>query len=116
MTVRRLDVDGDIVTSGHQFITEKEEIAQTISTRLKLFLGEYFRDINDGTPWFQNILGKGSGLYQREAIIRRRILETDGVNQITKFNADFNLDDREYKIDVSVLTEYGEIELTAEGL
>ena len=62
MTVRRLDDNGDIATSGIQFIGQAEEIAQTVKTRLKLFLGEYFRDINDGTPWFQQILGKGSSL------------------------------------------------------
>ena len=116
MTVRRLDSNGDISTRGQQFITGQEEIAQTISTRLKLFLGEYFRDINDGTPWFQNILGKGQGLNQREAIIRRRISQTDGVRQITSFNADFDLPTREYKIDVSVLTEFGEVSLTVEGV
>ena len=53
MTVRKLDENGDIVTSGVQFITERDEIAQTVKTRLRLFLGEYFRDTTDGTPWFE---------------------------------------------------------------
>ena len=34
MTVRRLDANGDIATSGIQFISEAEEIAQTVKTRL----------------------------------------------------------------------------------
>ena len=57
MTVRLLDSDsdGDITTSGQQFTTEVEEIAQTVKTRLRLFLGEYFRDVTDGTPWWESI-------------------------------------------------------------
>lgn len=116
MTVRRLDSNGDITTSGQHFITEKEEIAQTISTRLRLFFREYFRDINDGTDWFGKVLGKGQSLYTRDAEIRRRISQTEGVSTITSYNADFDLPTREYKIDVSVLTVFGEVSLTVEGL
>ena len=36
MTVRKLDENGDIVTSGVQFITERDEIAQTVTTRLSV--------------------------------------------------------------------------------
>lgn len=116
MTVRRLDENGDITTSGQHFISGKEEVAQTISTRLRLFLGEYFRDTNDGTPWFQKILVKGANLSQVDAIIRRRISQTEGVRAITAYDASFNLDDREYKISVSVLTVFGEVSLNFEGL
>lgn len=116
MTVRRLDSNGDISTSGQQFINEQSEVAQTISTRLRLFRGEYFRDITEGTPWFQSILVKGANLSETDSIIRRVISQTDGVQQITSYNADFDLDTRQYKIDVSVLTIYGEISLTAEGI
>lgn len=116
MTVRRLDDNGDITTSGDQFITEQDEIAQTISTRLRLFAREYFRDTSDGTPWFERVLGKGAGLYERDAVIRRRISQTENVLSITSYEADFNLTDREYIITVSVLTTFGELSLSVEGL
>lgn len=112
MTVRRLQADGDITTSGQQFITEREEIAQTISTRLKLFLGEYFRDITDGTPWFEQILGKGQNLYTRDAAIRTRISQTEGVQQISRYDSDFDLASRKYTISCSVLTVFGEVDVT----
>ena len=116
MTVRRLDDNGDISTSGQQFINEKAEVSQTISTRLRLFRGEYFRDVTEGTPWFSSILGKNNNLSESDSIIRRVISQTDGVNQITSYNADFDLTTRQYKIDVSVLTIYGEVSLTTEGI
>lgn len=113
MTVRRLE-NGDIATSGTQFLTEREEIAQTIKTRLRLFLGEYFRDITDGTPWFQTILSKQTTLSSREATIRQRILRTDGVSSITRFETDYDLATRTYSVDVAVLTPYGETDLNIE--
>ncbi len=109
MTVRRLDENGDIVTSGVQFISEREEIAQTIRTRLRLFLGEYFRNSQDGTPWFQDILGKGSTLTNKDAAIKRRIVQTDGVLQILTYDADYDINTRQYTVTGSVLTTFGEV-------
>lgn len=111
MTVRRLDANGDIATSGQQFITGRAEIAQTIKTRIRLYLGEYFRDITDGTPWFQSILGKGTSLANKEATLRQRIVQTDGVLRLTKFETTFDIDSRKYSITVNVLTNDGAIEL-----
>lgn len=109
MTVRRLDENGDIVTSGVQFISEREEISQTIRTRLRLFLGEYFRNSQDGTPWFQEILGKGSTLTNKDAAIKRRIVQTDGVLRILTYDADYDINTRQYTVSGSVLTTFGEV-------
>lgn len=113
MTVRKIDPSGDISTSGIQFINGKDEVAQTISTRLRLFRGEYFRNINDGTPWFQEILGKNGTVNNIDAIIRKIITETDGVQTIIDFNADFDINTRKYKINGSVLTQYGTTEFNS---
>lgn len=115
MTVRKLDSNGDIVTQGSIFIDAQNEIEQTIRTRLRLFLGEYFRDITDGTPWFQQILDKQTPMSTREAIIRSRIAGTPGVLQLTSFDTDFNYDSRTYTVTASVLTEYGLITVSENG-
>lgn len=117
MTVRKLDDSGDIVTSGVQFITERDEIAQTVQTRLRLFLGEYFRDITEGTPWFDDggILGKGITNSQREAILRNRIIGTPGVIRLTSFSTSFDLATRVYSVTAGILTKYGVTELTVNG-
>lgn len=108
MTVRKLDDSGDIVTSGSLFITAQSEIEQTIRTRLRLFLGEYFRDITDGTPWFEQILGKGVNMSAREAALRNRIAGTHGVIRLTAFKIDFpDVNARLLTVTASVLTEYG---------
>lgn len=116
MTVRRIDpVTGDIVTSEIQFTTGQDEIAQTCQTRLRLFLGEYFRDITDGTPWFQSILGKGESLDAIEAILRTRIAQTKGVIQLAAFSMDYDLDTRKLAVEASVLTAVGILDITYNG-
>jgi len=116
MTVRMLDENGDIVTSGTQFISERDEIAQTIKTRLRLFLGEYFRDITDGTPWFEQILGKNANVNAREAALRNRILNSPGVIRLTSFSTNFdNVNARVYTVTASVLTSYGIVTVTENG-
>lgn len=108
MTVRLLDEDGDIVTNGTIFTTGQEEIAQTIRTRLRLFLGEYFRDITDGTPWFEQILGKNVNVSAREAALRNRIANTPGVIRLTAFSLDYpSVDARSLTVTASALTQYG---------
>lgn len=107
MTVRKLDDNNDIATSGTQFISKQKEIAQTVKTRLMLFLGEYFRDINDGTPWFQDILGKGQNLDVRDAAIKRRVLQSNGVLSIFEFNTDFDLQTRKYSVSMGIITPFG---------
>lgn len=115
MTVRMLDEAGDIVTRGQLFIIGREEIAQTCETRLKLFLGEYFRDITDGTPWFQSILGKFENLNSVEAILRNRISRTDGVIRLLSFNLDYDLNARTISVSSFILTKYGEAEIRYDG-
>lgn len=115
MTVRALDENGDIATRGVQFIHERDEIAQTIKTRLALFLGEYFRNIKDGTPWYEQILGKFVSLDTVEAVLRARIANTQGVIRLTSFSTDFDLDARKYSLTAGVLTQYGDLEVNYSG-
>lgn len=115
MTVRKLDDAGDIVTSGVQFTNESNEIAQTIKTRLRLFYGEYFRNVKDGVPWYQSILTKEGSLISKDAIIKDRIRKTPGVVQILSYDAGFDTASRLYSISVSVLTDFGVVEITEQS-
>jgi hypothetical protein len=116
MTVRRLDADsGDIVTRGNQFLTGREEVEQTIRTRLWLYLGEYFRDVTDGTPWHEQILGKFANLSTVEAVLRARIANSPGVVRIASFSTDFDLNTRKFSFRSTVITEQGLVELGFDG-
>lgn len=118
MRVRALDSSGDIFSSGAIFLSDKEAVAQTISTRLKLFLGEYFRDVTDGMPWFERqnglpgILQKGFTIAQVEGLIRDRIMKTDGVLKILTFSTSYDIDKRAYNVETTVFTEFGEVSVS----
>ena len=115
MRVRKLDENGDIVTSGQMFVFDKEATKQTVETRLRLYSGEYFRNINDGTPWFQSILGKFQNINAVEAILRSRINLTPGVVRLLSFDLNYDPSDPARKLNVSssVLTQWGAQEIEA---
>ncbi len=114
MRVRKLDSNGDIVTHGDSWAYDTEAVAQTVKTRLNLFLGEYFRDKTEGMPWLekedgtQGILGKGYTVAQVESLIRKRILNTEGVLKMLSFSTSFGINERRLAIDCTILTTYGE--------
>ena len=121
MKVRKLDENGDIVTNGVLWNYDSSAIAQNVSTRLKLFLGEYFRDITEGVPWLEKedggdgIFGKGYSLSQVESILRQRIVRTSGVVKLLKFTMDYTPTNRKISIYVMILTDYGVEEITWEN-
>lgn len=93
--------NGDIVTSGDLFVTGKEETRQACICRLRLFLGEYFLDATDGTPWFQSILGKTSRDIA-EANIKQRILSTKGVMALNTFDMDSDTKNRKFTVTATI--------------
>lgn len=116
MTVRRLTGNGDIAVSGVQFIEGIEECAQTIRTRLNLFYGEYFRDINEGVDWFGKVLLKGTPDNVKDAEIRRRIQDYEQVRGISAYTSTFNVNTRSINVSATVLTVFGETEVTVEEI
>lgn len=117
MIGHKLGTDGDLVTHGEMWVKGKECIAQAVKNRLKLYLGEYFRDISEGVPWFEKIDGtagilqKGYAGAEVENILRLRILETEGVLKILKFSTDYDLQTRKYSVSALIFTKYGETEV-----
>ena len=94
---------GDIVTSGsRQFLSGKESTAAGIYHRLRMFFGEWFLDITDGTPLFQSILGKADQ-QTAEAAIKQRIITAPDVVAITSFAFNSDRNSRRITVDCTVL-------------
>lgn len=113
MKVRRLNADGDM-TMGHGdfdfYVNTPEGVAQNVETRLALWRGQWFLDVEEGTPWLQEVLGKRQAV---EAVIRSRILETPGVRELTSFEAVFDPDTRRINVTATIETIYGETTMEA---
>lgn len=93
----QLDADGDLDFSEGG-LRSRPNVRQRIETRLRFFLGEWFLDTTKGTPYFQQIFGKGRNVGQVAAIFRRRILETEGVLEITEFSVEFDTARRKFSV------------------
>lgn len=112
MRYRKQDENGDYQfgSSLNNFhIDNSEAVSQAIDTRLKLWMGEWFADLSDGTGWSQAILGKQSNnLY--ELTLRQRVLETKGVSSIQDFQSFLDSDSRKLTVTMFVNTIYGQLD------
>lgn len=113
MRVRKLDDLGDMVfgRQNEYYEDEANGVAQDVMTRLKLWKGQWFLDTEEGTPWIQEILGKHRGA---DAVIKKRIVETEGVKSLDDFEAILNPDTRVLTIAATITTIYGDT-ATIEG-
>lgn len=93
--------NGDILT-----VTEGDQTAQHLKIRLYTYLGEWFLDITIGTPYYEKILGQTTSAQEQANVIRRRILQTEGVKSI--ISLDFERAARQLSINGQVKLDNGE--------
>lgn len=106
---RRLDANGDFMLTGTGADYHRNTpaaVAQCVATRLKLFAGEYFLDLNEGTPWKTGVLGKGTRDTYTQ-VIKDRILGTPGVTEIVSFSSSIDPTERSLTVEVTINTLYG---------
>jgi hypothetical protein len=93
--VRRLDASHDPIW-GHGFrdiATTSEATQQRLRCRLLVIQGEWFLDTDAGVPWWQPpgsdvkpIMGGPRDLQYAESVLKKIILETDGVATLDRFS------------------------------
>ena len=108
---RKLDENGDY-TFGRRnaFVADAEAVAQAVKTRLLHFKGEWWENILDGTPFFQEVAGQffpsADNAAQVDLIFSERILGTRGVREITVFDSQIDPQTRTYSASITALTIY----------
>jgi hypothetical protein len=113
MRYRKLDSNGDMLFGNQQadfFRDQAEAVAQAVWTRLRLWVGEWFVDTTEGTPYQQAVLGTNKRKTVEPAM-RRRILNTEGVTNIEEFQMLFDPDNRVVTINAVINTAYGSAQL-----
>lgn len=109
MRYRKLDAKGDYTlgTGADFYQDQPEAVAQAVLTRLRLFAGEWFLDVTDGTPWRTEVLGK----YTKDTydtVISQRILSTPGVQGIATYSSSYDANKRALSIAATLDTIYGQ--------
>lgn len=103
-----LDSSGDLALTSDalDLVYDDDYVRQALSIRLKHFRGEWFRDQNAGTAWYEQILGNGTDL-SRRAELRQRILGTPRVASLTRLNVVSDHARRSLEIDFEVQLDSG---------
>lgn len=91
---------------GGFWVDVPDAVGQAVLTRLKLETGQWFLNLEDGTPWNTQVLGKYTADV-RDPVIRARILDTQGVQEIIAYSSNLNRETRGFSIDVILDTIYG---------
>ena len=113
MIYRAQDINNDYTFGSgiNNFLQNTPDaVAQAVQTRLKLWSGEWFLDVTEGTPYLSGILGK----YTNDTVdqlIKQRILETQGVKSILDYQGVYNGDNRSYTVSATIDTVYGSTDI-----
>jgi hypothetical protein len=114
MRYRALDANGDYSGgrgSGNFLINSPACVAQSVLTRLKLWQGQWFLDVTEGTPWLQSILGKTTK-QAYDLAIRARVLATNGVTGIASYSSTLNTVTRALTVTMTIDTQFGQAVMT----
>lgn len=109
MRYRKLTADDDYSFGNSQldfYRDVPEAVAQSVKTRLLLWLGEWFLDVDEGTPYLQGILGKYSQQVA-DTTIQDRVLNTTGVVNIQNYESIKDADNRSLSVEFDLDTIYG---------
>jgi hypothetical protein len=109
MRYRKLDNNGDMTFGNQQadfYRDIPEAPAQAVLTRLRLWLGEWFLDQTQGTPYTQAVLGMHTQ-NTVDPVMRSQILNTTGVTDIVSYESLRDPDNRKLTINATINTLYG---------
>lgn len=108
MRVRRVGPTGDMIFGGNQAAFHRDTpdaVAQVVESRLNLWLGEWYLDLDEGTPYQTQVLGKYTEK-TRDPVMRARILGTPGVTELKSYSSTTNSDTRSFSLSAEIATAY----------
>ncbi len=106
MIRRSFDADGDYAINS--FIEDSAATVQAVTTRLRMFRGEWFLNLQEGVPWFQSVFVKPARQAVADKLIRDTINQTDGVESIISYDSNYNSSTRRLSVTFTARTIYGE--------
>lgn len=115
MKYRRIDNDGDYTFGNgkYDFLVDIEAVPQAIKTKLNLFRGEWWEDLSEGLPFYQEIAAQFIKSDEEKDIVTNiycsRIMDVEAVNSFLNTEAQFDDETRVYSLKADVDTIYGTI-------
>lgn len=109
MRYRKLDALNDYSFGNGQldfYNNTPEAVGQKVETYLMLWLGEWYLDTSDGTPYIQGVLGKHTQAVA-DGTIQTRVLSVQEVTDIASYASQFDPVARTLSVQLEVNTIYG---------
>ena len=105
------DGDLDFSTGDAQWATDMPAIAQECFLAVSMLRGEWFLDLDEGTPLFEEVLVENPNLERIRAIYRTRVLSVVGVHAVRSVALEFDRAARELSVDILATTDLGELRI-----
>lgn len=108
MRTRRVDGDNDwMFGAGRQsYASASEAVRQKVKTRLQMFLGDWFLDLDAGIDWLTE-MGSRNQTPKIVSDAKYCILQTQGVSTLDSFSYDRDPKTRKLKINATYTDIYG---------
>ena len=92
--------DWDLSSGGLSLTsdTRAETTAQRLYLRLTCFLGEWFLNLDYGTPYFESILGARADITVLDGLMRQEILKEPTVGRIVDFGSSIDTSTGTYRV------------------
>ncbi|MEM9407165.1 MAG: hypothetical protein AAGA81_14095 [Acidobacteriota bacterium] len=103
---------GDLKIDGTHFArlpSLGDRVAQSVRVALQWWLGEWSFDTSEGTPYIEQLFGKGISDATVRSVLRRRIEQVDGVRRVRKMTITRDASSRRTTVDVEIETTEAEI-------
>jgi hypothetical protein len=108
--VENPDVNDLKIQNGQLFLIDGDEaIAQHIRVRFQFFRGEWFLDVREGFPYFEEVFVKAPNLNAVRGFARDTLLTTPGVTAINQLSVTLDSAIRQARIDFVVTLATGSI-------
>jgi hypothetical protein len=112
ITYRLLGPNADPIWTS--YLSDVDAVGQAVLTRLRLFEGEWWSDLSDGTPLWQSILAVGGAnaaaqQQQVSLLLQQRILGTPFVTGVSNVQVNFDPNARQFSFYAVVQTQFGPV-------
>lgn len=106
------DSNNEFIIENGEFVivADGAQVVQNVAERLRSYLDDFFLDRTHGVPYFQTIFEKPFNLGLSESILKQTIIETEGVERLTRFESDFNPTTRALIVTMSFQTIFGNVD------
>lgn len=99
----------DVTFSGGKpvRVAGADEVRQRVKIAVWHYIEEYFLNVPNGVPWYEQIMGRKNGADTVSQILRNKILNVPGVLSVDKFALNFDELTRIFDVESDIVVQTG---------